>query len=68
MKTLVSNWIYMLNYSWSVSRRVFLATGIFIMLDTVEPFVLLIIPQYILDELTGPARWERVLLYILLLI
>ena len=68
MKTLVSNWIYILSYSWSVSRKVFLATGIFIILNTVEPFILLIIPQYILDELTGPARWGRVLQYILLLI
>ena len=68
LKKIFLDWIYMFQYSWSISRQIFLATGLQIVLDSIEPFILLIIPRFILDELTGDARWEVVLQYIVMLI
>ena len=62
------DWKYIIQYSWKISKRIFAASGIKVMLDVIEPFILLLVPGIILDELTGPARWGRVLQYILLLI
>ena len=68
MKKIFLDWIYIFQYSWSISRQIFLATGLQIVLDSIEPFILLIIPRFIINELTGDARWEVVLHYIFMLI
>lgn len=64
----VSNWIFLCRFAWSISRRVFAATAIEIIMDVVEPFAVLIFPKFIIDELTGMKRWDAVLLDISLLI
>ena len=68
LKKMFLDWKYIIQYSWKISKRIFAASGIKVMLDVIEPFILLLVPGIILDELTGPARWGRVLQYILLLI
>lgn len=67
-KKTLSRLVFLLRYSWGISKRLFAASAISIVLDTVEPFVLLILPKFIIDELTGLKRWDIVLHYILLLI
>ena len=67
-KKVISDWIYLTRYSWSISRRIFAATALVIVLNTAEPLILLILPRFILDELSGQARWEVVLQYILVMI
>ena len=58
----------MIRYSWNISKRRFVASGIEIILDTVEPFVLLILPKYIIDVLTGNGSWKQILVAIGILI
>lgn len=59
---------FMLRFSWSISPGIFFA-GIFdIIIDSVEPFLLLILPKFIIDELVGGRSWENVLKYTLLYI
>lgn len=59
---------FMFRFSWSTSPGIFFA-GIFnIIIDSVEPFLLLILPKFIIDELVGGRTWENVLKYTLLYI
>ena len=67
-KKLVLDWLYLIRYSWSVSRQVFPAMLIQVLLDAAEPFPVLILSQVLIDELAGPARWGIVLRCILLII
>lgn len=61
VKKTLSHLVFLLRYSWGISKRLFAASAISIVLDTVEPFVLLILPKFIIDELTGLKRWDIVL-------
>ena len=67
-KKLVLDWLYLIRYSWSVSRQVFPAMLIQVLLDAAEPFPVLILSQVLIDELAGSARWGIVLRCILLII
>ena len=66
-KNLSDIW-FAIRYSWRINPRLYVACGLLIVLDTVEPFALLILPNLIIDELTGLRRWDVVLRYILLFI
>ena len=68
MKKVISNWIFLCRFAWGISRRVFAAKAVETVMDVVEPFAVLIVPKFIIDELTGQKRWEAVLGYILLLV
>ena len=57
LKKVIADWIYLLRYSWSVSRQVFSAMLIQVLLDAAEPFPVLILSQVLIDELAGPARF-----------
>lgn len=59
---------YMFRYSWSISKSNYLVAVVNIILDTVEPLILLLIPARIIDELVGGREWSVVLRYILMLI
>ncbi len=65
---MIKNILFMIRYSWNISKRRFVASGIEIILDTVEPFVLLILPKYIIDVLTGNGSWKQILVAIGILI
>ncbi len=68
MKKVISNWIFLCRFAWGISRRVFAAKAVETVMDVAEPFAVLIVPKFIIDELTGQKRWEAVLGYILLLV
>lgn len=59
---------FMFRFVWSISPGVFFV-GIFnIIIDSVEPFLMLILPKFIIDELVGGRLWENVLKYTVLYI
>lgn len=60
----IRNMAFMFRYSWKISKRSFLAAAIQITLGAVEPFIYLIFPALVIDELTGERDWNTVLLII----
>ncbi len=58
------NILFMFRYSLSISRKIFVAAAIEIVLTSAEPFVYLIFPSMLIHELTTERRWNTVLLYI----
>lgn len=68
IRTVLKNILFLFKYSWKISKRIFVASGFSAVLEIVEPFILLILPKFIIDELTGLKRWDMVLHYIILLI
>lgn len=68
MKTFFSNMKMMFAYSWRVSKRIFFTTSIEIILNTIEPVFMVILPKYIIDELTIGKRWDVTLKYIALFV
>lgn len=65
---MIKNILFLIRYSWGISKRRFAAAGIEMLLDTVEPFVLLVVPKYIIDQLTQGGTWEQILFSIGILI
>lgn len=68
VKKILSNLLYMLRFSWKVAKDRYFYACIKIVINTIQPFVFLLIPKYIIDELTNGARWEKVIEYILILL
>ncbi len=60
----IKNIAFMFKYSWMISKRIYLAAIIEITLNSVEPFIYLIFPTLIINELTGARDWNTVLLNI----
>ena len=56
--------LFMFRYSWRVSKKIFVAAAMRIILNSAEPFIYLIFPSMIIDELTGGRSWNRILMYI----
>lgn len=54
----------MFRYSWMISPGRFLAALLEILLNSAEPFIYLIFPTFIINELTTGKNWYAVLLYI----
>lgn len=67
MKKTISNWIFLCRFAWGISRRIFAAKGVEVVMDVAESFAVLIFPKFVIDELTGSKRWGAVLGYIFLL-
>ena len=65
---IIANIGYMFKYSWNISKSGFFVAIVNILLDTVEPLILLLIPARIIDELVSGKEWNTVLKYIFLLI
>lgn len=63
-----NNLLFLIKYSWGISKHVFAAGGIEILINTIEPFILLILPKYIIDEIATQKRWDYVIKYIVILI
>ena len=71
MKTLITyikNLGYLIHYAWINAKSRFFFAVISIILNTFQPFFTLIMPKYIIDELTFDKRWDVLLWYILLFI
>ncbi len=60
----IKNMIFLFKYSWSISKKSFATAILEIVFDTINPFIYLIFPKLIVDELTGDKNWDTVLLYI----
>lgn len=68
IKQAAGNILYMFRYSWKIAKNGYFFLIVKTIITTVQPFALLIIPKYILDELSGEKRWNVTLLYVILLI
>lgn len=64
IKRFLSNMGFMFRRSWQFARPTYFFAIIRSILGTVQPFVMLIIPKYILDELVGERRIDVTLLYV----
>ena len=60
----IKNIAFMFKYSWDICKRIYAAAIIDILLNSVEPFIYLIFPTLIINELTDGRDWKTVLLYI----
>lgn len=60
----IKNIFFLFRYSWGISKRRFWAAGIDIIFNSIEPFIYLIFPTLIINELTESKNWDRVLFYI----
>ena len=58
----------MFKFSWKVSKSRFFVASVYMIINSVTPFLFLILPKYILDELGGEKRWDVVLKYIAIFI
>lgn len=68
VKEFIKNIAFMFRYSWKIGKSGVLFLIIKTIVATVQPLALLIIPKYILDELSGQMRWNVTLFYVLMLI
>ena len=68
IKTVLKHIKFMLRYSWMIDPANLFCALFRIILDTAEPFLLLIIPKYIIDALVYGEPWNKVLFYTLLYI
>ncbi len=59
---LLHNIAFLFKYSWNICRRIYVAAVIDTLLDSTEPFVYLIFPTLIINELTGERNWHTVLI------
>lgn len=68
IKTYIKNLGYLMYYAWINAKSRYFFAVVAIILDTAQPFFTLIMPKYIIDELTFAKRWDIVLWYIFLFI
>lgn len=62
----LQNMAFMFRHSWGLAKNTYFFTIIQAIINTVQPFALLIMPKYILDELAGQRRPDVTLKYIVL--
>ena len=62
----LSNIKFMFKRSWTFARRTWGCSVIRFVVNTLQPFAVIIMPKYILDELAGPRRMDVTLKYVLL--
>ena len=63
-KHFTKNMGYMFRRSWLLAKRTWIYSLIRFALGTVQPFALLIVPKFILDELAGERRIDVTLRYV----
>ena len=66
VKKIVGNLWYMMRLSVKFSPLQYLIEILEMIVNTVIPFLDLLFPKWILDELTGDKRWEKIIMYIIL--
>lgn len=60
----LSNMGFLFRHSWNLARSTYFFIVVQAIINTVQPFALLIMPKYILDELAGQRRPDVTLKYI----
>lgn len=68
LQKIISNIGFMFKFSWKIGKSRYFISFITVIVHTAIPFIYLILPKYIIDELASEHRWEQVLKYILILI
>ncbi len=68
IKDTIKNIQFMFQYSWKIGPTNLLCALFEMIIETSEPFLLLIIPKYIIDALVYGEPWNKVLFYTLLYI
>ena len=68
IKDTIKNIQFMFQYSWKIGPTNLLCALFKITIETAEPFLLLIMPKYIIDALVYGEPWNKVLFYTLLYI
>lgn len=68
IKKVFLNLMFMFNFSWKIAKSRFFISTANIIVNSITPFIYLIIPKYILDELGSEKRWDVVLKYIAILV
>ena len=63
---ILSNLKYMTKMSFKFAPWKYLLAVYYIIMPTVKPFVNLLFPKWILDELSGERRWNTVFSYLLI--
>ncbi len=63
---ILSNIRFMFRRSWTLARGTWFFSLISFAVNTIQPFTLLIMPKYILDELAGERRIDMTLWYVAL--
>ncbi len=67
-KKFIANIAFMLKYSWSFAKSRYFIAIVNIILDSAQPIFTLLMPKYIIDELTYGRRWNIVVIYIAALV
>lgn len=67
-KSVLSKIRFMVKYCWDISPGNLICALINIIIDSAEPFLLLVLPKYIIDALVSGEKWENILFYTLLYI
>lgn len=60
------NMLFMIQRSWKLSRITYFVTAVRSFIGTVQPFIMLLIPKYILDELAGQRRPDVTIKYVVI--
>lgn len=66
MKSIINNLCYITKKSIQLAPLTYIMGLIAILFDSVTPFVDILFPKWILDELTGGKEWRRIIVLILL--
>ena len=64
----LKNILFMISYSWKTSKNIFFFSFFKVIIDSVSPFLSLLFPKLILDELTLEKRMNVVVKYIVLML
>ncbi len=64
MKNILSNYIYFIKETYKHDKKYFIYLFIMILLKSISPFILVIFPKYILNEIFGQSRINIILIYI----
>ena len=60
--TLLSNLKYIMGYAWSQDKVLFAQCGVYTILASIEPFIGIFLPKFLIDELLGQRRIEIILM------
>ena len=68
IKHIIINIKFMLLYSWKMAKNRYFFAIFIIILDSFQPVFSLIMPKYIIDELTTGKQWIKICIYIFLFV
>lgn len=68
VKKIVNNIKFMFRYSWNTAKNRYIFSVAYIILNVCQPFFVMIVPKYIIDELTETKRWNVFINLLVLLI